>query len=746
MIKLFKYAKSQIISVMIIILLVILDMIVILQLPEYTAKIVNIGIQQSGISQVLPKAIRSESLEALTNFMSDNDKQIVKKHYTLTSVENMSDERKNDFIKKYPAIENKPIYILTTSSTKANSVKELSSIFTKAIMTKHIIDNNSSQLFNEVTKQLLYKNDGSSLSEIFISLPSSTKKQIQSIVNEQLKQISETKQYQISIDAVKQEYEAIGINLNAMQMDCILGSCARILFLSITSLIINIIIVFISAKTSAKLSQNLRAIVYNKVLTFSGKEMDSFSNSTLLNRTTSDVQQVQLFMPIFLRFFFSLPIATILIFFKIMQTDTSFVGIIICAIGAILALSFTTLFIVSPKYKLIQKTLDKLNIISRETLNGILTIRALCRQKHQIDKFRETNKSFFNLNLFVNRITSCLMPAMIFIMNISSVVILLVSSNKIIDGSIQVGTVITILQYSMQLIVFFIILSMLLYTYPRVIICSNRINEIITTCVEVRDSNLPVEFDESKKYQVQFENVSFKYKSSKSNTLNNINFTAKPGEITAIIGPTGSGKSTLVKLISRFYDVSEGRISISGVSIKHIKLRHLRKHIGYVPQNSSLFLDTIKNNITLGKKISDKKVKHALKTAQCNDFVFDSGKNLKFKISQNAQNISGGQKQRLTIARAIAKNPNIYIFDDSFSSLDYQTQNNLMSELTKIASSATLIIVTQDIKAISNADKIIVLDKGNIVGEGSHNDLMQNCSVYRDLANSQVSKEVSKGE
>lgn len=746
MIKLFKYAKSQIISVIIIILLVVLDMIIILQLPEYTAKIVNIGIQQNGISQVLPDAIRAESLEALTHFMSDNDKQIVKKHYTLTSVENMSEEGKNNFITQFPAIENEPLYILTASSSKANSIKELSSIFTKAIMTRHIIDNNSSQLFNDVTKQLLNNNDNSSLSEIFISLPSSTKKQIQSVVNEQLKQISETEQYQLSINSIKQEYEAIGIDLHSMQMDCILGACARILFLSITSLIINVIIVFISAKTSAKLSQNLRAIVYNKVLTFSGKEMDKFSNSTLLNRTTSDVQQVQLFMPIFLRFFFSLPIATILIFFKIMQTDTSMLGIIICSIGAVLALNFATLFIVSPKYKLIQKTLDKLNIISRETLNGVLTIRAFCRQKHQTDKFRETNKGFFNLNLFVNRITTCLMPAMIFIMNISSVVILSVSSNKIIDGSIQVGTVVTILQYSMQLIVFFIILSMLLYTYPRAIVCSNRIDEIINTCIEVRDSNLPVEFDKTKKYQIKFENVSFKYENNKNNTLNNINFTAQPGEVTAIIGPTGSGKSTLIKLISRFYDVSEGRILISGASIKHIKLKHLRKNIGYVPQNASLFLDTIKNNITLSKKISDKTVKHALKVAQCNDFVFDNGRDLNFKISQNAQNISGGQKQRLTIARAIAKNPNIYIFDDSFSSLDYKTQNNLMSEITKIAANATVIMVTQNIKTISNANKIIVLDKGNIVGEGSHNDLMKNCDIYRDLANSQVSKGVSKSE
>ncbi len=745
MLKLFKYAKSQIISVIAIILLVILDMFIILQLPEYTAKIVNIGIQQSGISQVIPTAIRQETFEKLMNFMSDNDKQIIKKYYTLTSIENMSQDHKDSFIKKYPIIENEPVYI-SVASSQANITKELSTIFTKAIMTQHIINNDSSKIFNDVTKQLLSKNNNSSFEEIFMSLPSNTKKQIQSVINEHLKQLSDTQQYQISISTIKQEYEAIGIDLNAMQMDCILGACARILFLSITSLLINVIIIFISAKTSAKLSQNLRALIYNKVLAFSGKEMDRFSNSTLLNRTTSDVQQIQLFMPIFLRFFFSLPVATILIFFKTIQTGANLLGVIVFSIGAILALNFAAIFIVSPKYKLIQKTLDKLNIISRETLNGVLTIRAFCRQKHQTNKFKETNKNFFNLSLFVNRITSCLMPAMIFIMNISGVVILLFSSNQIIEGSIQVGTVMTVLQYAMQLIVFFIVLSMLLYAYPRVIVCSNRINEILNTCVDVRDSKLPVEFDENKKYQIQFENVSFKYDGNKNNTLNNINFTAKPGEITAIVGSTGSGKSTLVKLISRFYDVSEGRILVSGASIKHIKLKHLRKNIGYIPQNSSLFLDTIKHNVTLGKKISNKQVKNALKVAQCDDFVFDSGKDLNFKISQNAQNISGGQKQRLTIARAIAKNPNIYIFDDSFSSLDYKTQNNLMSELTKIASNATLIIVTQDITTVSNADKIIVLDKGNIVGEGSHNNLIKSCDVYRDLANSQISREVSKSE
>lgn len=745
MLTLFKYAKSQIISVIMIVLLVVLDMFVILQLPEYTAKIVNISIQQSGISQVLPTAIRKEPLDILTNFMTDNDKQIVKKHYTLTSIDNMSPENKDSFIKKYPIIENEPIYILTSSSN-ANITKELSTIFTKSIMTQHIINNNSSKILNDITQQLLSKNNSSSFTEIFISLPPNTKKQIQTVVNEQLKQLSQTEQYQISINAIKQEYESIGINLSAMQMDCILGSCARILFLTITSLLINVIITFISAKISAKLSQNLRNLTYNKVLEFSGKEMDKFSKSTLLNRTTSDVQQIQLFMPIFLRFFFSLPVATILIFFKIIQTDTSLLGIVICSIGAILASTFATLFIVAPKYKLIQKTLDKLNIISRETLNGVLTIRALCRQKYQTNKFKETNKSFFSLNLFVNRIISCLMPVMIFIMNISGVIILLVSSNQIIKGSIQVGTVITVLQYAMQLMVFFIILSMLLYAYPQVIVCSNRINEIINTCVDVRDSNLPVEFDENKKGQIQFENVSFKYANTQNNTLNNINFSAKPGEITAIVGPTGSGKSTLVKLMSRFYDVSEGRILVSGVSIKHIKLKHLREKIGYVPQNSCLFLDTIQNNITLGKNISTEKIKNALKIAQCEDFVFDNGKDLNFNISKNAQNISGGQKQRLTIARAIAKEPNIYIFDDSFSSLDYKTQNDLMSELTKLASNSTLIIVTQNITTISNADKIIVLDEGNIVGEGTHNDLMRNCSVYRDLTNSQVSKEVSKSE
>lgn len=742
MIKLFKYAKSQIISVIIIILLVFIDMFIILQLPEYTAKIVNVGIQQSGISQVLPKAIRQESLDTLTNFMSDNDKQIVKKNYTLTSIENMSEEGKSDFVKQYPAIENDPLYILTASSAKANSIKELSTIFTKAIMTRYIIDNNSSQVFNDVTKQLLSKNTNSSFAEVFTSLPSDTKKQIQSVVNEQLKQLSETEQYQISINSIRQEYEAIGIDLYAMQMDCILGACARVVFLSITSLIINIILYFISAKTAAKLGKNLRSLIYNKVLEFSGQETDKFSSSTLLNRTTSDVQQIQTFMPDFLRRIFSLPITMVIIFVKIMQINASFFNVIVFSIACILMISFMSLFIIAPKYKIIQKFLDKLNIISRETLNGVLTIRAMCRQKHQISKFKETNKNFLNVNLFVNKITSCLMPTMTFVMNISGVLILMVSSMQIIKGTIQVGSVITVIQYTMHVMVLFIVMSSLVYSYPRIVVCSNRIDEIITTCVNVRDSNLPVEFDETKQYQVKFENVSFKYENNKNNTLNNINFTANPGEVTAIIGPTGSGKSTLVKLISRFYDVSEGRILISGASIKHIKLKHLRKNIAYVPQSTSLFLDTIKNNITLGKKISDQKVKHALKVAQCDDFVFDNGKDLNFKISQNAQNISGGQKQRLTIARAIAKNSNIYIFDDSFSALDYATKHHLISDLTKVASNSTLIIVTQDIKTASLANKIIVLDKGNMVGKGSHNELMQNCSVYRDLANSQVSKEV----
>ena len=512
--------------------------------------------------------------------------------------------------------------------------------------------------------------------------------------------------------------------------------------IALLSMISTVAVGFLGARAAAKLGQDLRGNVFKKVVSFSNTEMDKFSTASLITRSTNDIQQIQTLMVMLLRIVFYAPILAIGGVIKVLNTNTSMGWIIGVAVLAILSLVMLLFAVVMPKFKIVQKLVDKLNLVTREILTGILVIRAFSTEKHEEKRFDKANQDLTKTNLFVTRTMSLMMPLMMLIMNGITILIVWSGAHSINDGGMQVGDLMAFIQYTMQIIMAFLMISMVSIMLPRAAVSAVRVEEILSTGLSIEDPKNKKSFDDNKKGLIEFKDVAFKYPGADEDVLSNISFTAKPGETTAFIGSTGSGKSTLINLIPRFYDITKGEILVDGVNIKDVSQHDLREKIGYVPQKGVLFSGTIESNLKYGRdNATEEEVARAAKIAQATEFITGMSEGLQTEISQGGTNVSGGQKQRLSIARAIAKNPEIYIFDDSFSALDFKTDTLLRKALKHETAESTVLIVAQRISTILQADQIIVLEEGQVVGRGTHKELLNNCEVYKQIALSQLSKE-----
>ena len=719
MLKVLKNLKESWISVIAIILLLIVQATGDLTLPDYTSKIVNVGIQNGGIEDVAPDVIRKSTMDSLLLFTEDDDK--ILSDYKEISKENLNEDEYNKLVKKYPALENEKLYELNKISNTEK--EELNSIMTKPLMITAYLNNE--EMATQIKTQL-------------ISNPT-----MLSSINEKIDSMQDSILEQAAIQEVKEEYKAIGINMDNLQNRYILMSGLKMLGISFIIMASAILIMCLSARVGAKLAKTLREKVFKKVLSFSNKEFSEYSTASLITRSTNDIQQIQGLIGMLFRVVVYAPIIGIGGFLRVLnQSDNSMAWIIGVAILAILFIVATLFIIAMPKFKKLQELIDKLNLVAREILTGLPVIRAFNTEKREESRFDDANKTLTKTNLFVNRAMSFMMPCLMLVMNCISLLIVWVGAHGVDNGTMQVGNMMAFIQYTMQIVMSFLMISMVSIILPRASVSANRINEVLETDGFIKESNKPKQLNPDKKGLVEFKNVGFKYPDSDEEVLSDITFTAKPGETTAIIGSTGSGKSTIVNLIPRFYDITSGNLLIDGVDIKDISNKDLRKIIGFVPQKGLLFSGTIESNIKYGNPdMPDEQMEEAAQIAQATEFI--EAKPLKYQepIAQGGSNVSGGQKQRLSIARAIAIDPEILVFDDSFSALDFKTDSILRAELSKKTKDKTVIIVAQRINTILNADQIIVLEDGKIVGKGTHEELIKNNETYRQIALSQLSEE-----
>ena len=581
--------------------------------------------------------------------------------------------------------------------------------------------------------------------DMFTLLESIPKQQKDTMIEEMDKKLVDLPDAMISqgaVSFVKSEYEKIGIDTGNLQTKYIINTGLIMIGITILGVIAAILVGFLASRVGASLGRTLRSKTFEKVMKFSSKEMTEFSTASLITRSTNDIQQIQMMTVMMLRMVFFAPFMALGGIYKVLNTNTSMtwiIGVAVLGVVVIVIILFTT---VMPKFKVLQNLVDKLNLVTREILTGLQVIRAFSTEKFEEDRFDKANKDLTKVNMFVNRIMSCMMPAMMLIMNAISVLIVWVGSQNIDTGAMQVGDMMAFIQYTMQIVMSFLMISMISVMLPRAAVSANRINEVLEKEIVIKEDNVPEKFDEDKKGMVEFKNVSFKYPDADEEILHDINFIAKPGQTTAFIGSTGSGKSTLINLIPRFHDVTQGEILVDGHNIKNVSIHDLRDKIGYIPQKGILFSGTINSNLKYGKKdANEEDVEKAARIAQALDFINDKEDKFESEISQGGSNVSGGQKQRLSIARAIAKDPEIFIFDDSFSALDFKTDAKLRKALKEEIKDSTILIVAQRISTILDAEQIIVLDEGRVVGKGTHKELLKNCEIYKEIALSQLSKE-----
>ncbi|ATD55540.1 ABC transporter ATP-binding protein [Clostridium chauvoei] len=746
MLKLIKYLKNSIVSILLIIGLLIIQAVCDLSLPDYTSNIVNIGIQQGGIENAVPSIIRKSEFEKILLFVKDEDKDIIESNYKLLDKNNLTDEEYNEEVKAYPELDKQALYKINTEDKKI--IEELDLKLSKPILILSGIENSNKEGDGENKdmgfnmEQAINLPPGMDMIKALQMMPKEKLNSIKSDMYEKLKDMPDSIASQSAVSYIKSEYSAIGINTDKLQSNYILYSGAIMVVIALVSMAATVTVGYLGAKVAAKLGRDLRGRVFRKVVSFSNTELDKFSTASLITRSTNDIQQIQMLMVMLLRVVFYAPILGVGGIIKVLNTDTSMAWIIAVAVVSILSLVLVLFGVAIPKFKAVQKLIDKVNLVTRETLTGMLVIRAFSTQKHEEKRFDKANKDLTKTNLFVNRIMSIMMPMMMLIMNCITVLIVWNGSHAVDSGAMQVGNMMAFIQYTMQIIMSFLMISMVSIMLPRASVSAGRIDEVLTTELVIENPKKEEEFKKDKRGLVEFKNVSFRYPNAEEDVLSNITFTANPGETTAFIGSTGSGKSTLINLIPRFYDVTAGEILVDGVNVKDVKQHNLREKIGYVPQKGVLFSGTIESNLKYaGKNITKEQVEKAAQIAQANEFIMAKPGGFETEISQGGTNVSGGQKQRLSIARAIAKNPDIFIFDDSFSALDFKTDSALRKALNEEISESTILIVAQRISTILHANKIVVIDEGKIVGIGTHKELLKNCEVYKQIALSQLSKE-----
>ena len=747
MFKVLKYLKYTAISVIAIIILLCVQATVDLRLPDYTSKIVNTGIQAGGIEEAIPEIISKEDMETLLIFVN-NKEELLSKYDFVETTTNLANKHQKNIVNKYLGkneLEN--IYILKDISDdeKSEMAKNLAGNLMEfsTIKNEEKANQIKEKLIENVSEQQKQMLENQALEDIIKNMPEEQRNQILNEFTKQIDSLEDSIKEQAAISSVKEIYKNLGIDTDKLQNDYIFLTGMQMLGVALISMISAVLIMFLSSRVAARLGRTLRENVFKKVLSFSNKELREFSTASLITRSTNDIQQIQQLITMLFRVVVYAPIIGIGGFIKVLtSTDNSMAWIIGVAIFAIFVVVGTLFIVAMPRFKKLQDLTDKLNLVSREILTGLPVIRAFNTEKKEEKRFDIANKDLMKTNIFVNRAMSMMFPLILFIMNSMMILVIWVGGHNVEQGIMQVGDMMAFIQYMMQIVMAFLMISIISIMLPRASVSANRINEVLVTEPDIKDVEKTKSFDTSKKGLVEFKNVSFRYPDADTEILEDINFTAKPGETTAIIGSTGSGKSTIVNLIPRFYDVTEGELLIDGVNVKEVSQKDLRDIIGYAPQKGLLFSGTIESNIKYSDEtMSDEKMKTAAKIAQATEFIESKEKQYKDDISQGGTNVSGGQRQRLSIARAIAKDPEIFIFDDTFSALDLKTDSKLREELSQITKDKTVIIVAQRISTILNADQIIVLEEGKVVGIGKHEDLMKNNETYRQIALSQMSEE-----
>ena len=716
MIKLMKYLKKSAGYVALIIALLFLQAYCDLSLPDYTSKIVNIGIQQKGIEDGVPEKIRKTSMDGLELFMSQEDISQLETAYT----------------------EDGELYVLKDidKDTRA-SLNE--------ILGKPMLMLGGLTMENEASGEMLAQMgipEGADPVEAVAQMPEDARAQMTESMGEKFRDMPDSMITQAAVSYVQAEYEALGEDIDELQMKYIGEAGLKMILMALLIMAASISVVFLSAKVAASLGHDIRGDIYRKVIGFSSNEYNKFSTASLITRSTNDVQQVQMTMAMMFRIVLYAPIIGIGGVLRVLETDSSMTWILGVGVVLILVIIGLLFSIAMPRFTKLQTLIDRLNLVTREILTGIPVIRAFSREKREEDRFEDANKVLTKTNLFVNRCMTFMMPSMMLIMNGISVLIVYNGSYAVDAGNMQVGDMMAFIQYAMQIIMAFLMITAMSIMLPRANVAAMRIVEILETENSLKEPEAPVHPSEEIKGTVEFDHVSFAYPDAGENVLTDISFKAEKGQTLAVIGSTGSGKSSLINLIPRFYDVIQGCVKVDGVDVRSMSQKELRDRLGYVPQKGVLFSGTIDSNIRYGKTdISEEQVKKAAMVAQAQDFIEEKPHGYESPVAQGGTNVSGGQKQRLSIARAVAKDPEIFIFDDSFSALDFKTDKALRKALKEHTKNATTIIVAQRISTILNADQILVLDDGKMAGLGTHRELMKNCEVYRQIAMSQLSEE-----
>ena len=717
MLKLYRHLKGSYRYIVCIVLLLLLQANCDLALPSYTSNIVNVGIQQQGVENGVPKQIREETLEHLFLFMEEDDIARVKDAYT-PGQEGIWELRK-----------------LNKSETE-----ELEKLLAVPEMIVSGLSGDSQQAAQ--MRQQMNLPQEADLFAVFAQIP---KEQLLAQMEEQaskLEEMPDTMLTQSAVLFVQQEYEAQGISLDTLQTDYIKSSGIQMLGLAFVTMAAAIAVTFLSCRLAASLGRSLRNEIFGKVISFSSSEMNQFSTASLITRSTNDIQQVQMMTTMMFRIVLYAPILGIGGVIKVLNTEGSMTWILAVAVALIMVVVGVLFKVAMPRFRRLQTLIDRVNLVAREILTGIPVIRAFSREKREEERFEEANQNLTRTNLFVNRCMTFMMPLMMLIMNGITVLIVYTGAHTIDSGTMQVGDMMAFIQYAMQIIMSFLMITMISIMLPRAEVSAKRINQVLDTQVEIENPAICKSPREDKKGELEFRNVSFSYPGAEEKVLENISFTAARGETVAFIGSTGSGKSTLVNLIPRFFDVTEGEILLDGVDIREMDLKDLRRRLGYVPQKGVLFSGTIDSNLRYGcPDAPEEAIRRAAEIAQATEFIEAKPEKYRSPIAQGGSNVSGGQKQRLSIARAIAKNPEVYIFDDSFSALDFKTDVTLRKALKESTGDATTLIVAQRISTIIHADQILVLDEGRVAGKGTHKELLKTCEVYRQIATSQLSEE-----
>lgn len=728
--KLFKYLKTYWKMAFVILLVLLVQVYCDLSLPSYTSDIVNVGIQQAGVDDKIPEAISEEEMEKVLLFVQADDRQTVLDAY---------EKDENTY--------NQTAYVLKKNiQDNEEKTEELEEILSVPMMMTAGFEQGSDttakieeQLRANIPAEMLPKD--ATVFDILKMLPEEQFSQMTDKMKDQMDDMPDTIIEQAGISYIKTAYEDLGMDMNQIQFHYLFVTGGKMLALALLGMLASVLVGLLASRVGASTGRDLRGKVFRKVVGFSNNEFDQFSTASLITRSTNDIQQIQMLIVMLLRIVLYAPLIAIGGIYKVFQTNVSMSWII--ALAAILiVLVVSVLFIVAmPKFKIMQQLVDKLNLVTREILTGLSVIRAFSTEKHEEERFDKANRDLTKTNLFVNRAMTFMMPVMMVVMNAISVLIVWTGAHGINDGQMQVGDMMAFIQYTMQIIMGFLMLCMISVMLPRAVVAAERVDEVLTSKTIIKDPEQPKHLPKKTEGVLKFNHVAFKYPGADEDVLEDIDFTAHPGQTTAIIGSTGSGKSTLVNLIPRFYDVTEGSITLDGIDIREMTQQELRSKLGYVPQKGVLFSGTIGSNIMFGNPDGNEQdMEEAAKIAQATEFIDTKSKKYDSTISQGGGNVSGGQKQRLSIARAIAKHPKLFIFDDSFSALDYKTDVALRKALKEKTSDSTVLIVAQRISTILHAEQIIVLDDGKIAGVGTHQELLKNCEVYQQIAASQLSE------